>query len=190
MRFNHLFTTKAGQFILFKYVVYTLLTINIYLFSVNGTFTETIDTTAWVVVLGLFEWETRSMGSKYTNRLEPAIIALLSAFCYAVITYSAYSYFIESEWLDLSNAITWILIVLVLQYEIYSPNHYKRDGWTFINILKVALYTALFIFAVLWGVEGKALDFYDSFLWILSFFVIEMNVFNFEHHHAEQDKQL
>ena len=188
MKFNHLFTTKAGQFILFKYVVYTLLTINIYLFSVSGTFTETIDTAAWVMVLGLFEWETRSMGSKYANRLEPAVIALLSAFCYAVITYSAYSYFIESEWLDLANAITWILIVLVLQYEIYSPNHHEKDGWSFRSVLKVVLYTALFVFAVVWGVKGKALDFYDSFLWILSFFIIEMNVFNFEHRHIEKSE--
>ncbi|MBD3810382.1 MAG: hypothetical protein IE884_07775 [Sulfuricurvum sp.] len=46
MRSHRLFTTRTGQFILFKYTIYTLLAFNIYLFAMNGTFTETIDTAA------------------------------------------------------------------------------------------------------------------------------------------------
>jgi hypothetical protein len=33
---------------------------------------------------------------------------------------------------------------------------------------------------VLWGLKGDVLDFYDAFLWILCFFVVELNVLNFE----------
>jgi len=178
-------TSRTGQFILFKYTVYSLLAFNIYLFAINGTFTETIDTAAWVVILGLFEWETRSMGKTYTGKTEPLILALLSVFGYSVILYSCYSYFIEQEWLDFANALTWILVVIVLQYDVYFPRHQSRIKWVIHNLIKTLLYTGLLIFAVLWGLDGEILDFYDAFLWILSFVVIELNVFKFEHKMVE-----
>lgn len=187
MTANRLFTTRTGQFILFKYTIYTLLAFNIYLFAMNGTFTETIDTAAWVVVLGLFEWETRHLKEEQWSLVEKSVISLLSTFGYSVIVYSCYSYYVEAEWLDFANALTWILVVLALQYDIYFPGHYGKSEWTIRNIIKFALYGALFVFAVMWGLEGEALDFYDAFLWILSFFVIEMNVFNFEHRLVEED---
>lgn len=188
MKLNHrLFTTRTGQFILFKYTIYALLAINIYLFSVNGTFTETIDTAAWVVILALFEWETISLKEEYSGILEKILITLLTLAGYGVIFFSAYSYYQESEWLDLVNSITWILVILVLQYDVYFPGHYGQNEWTARNSIKIALYAALFVFAIIWGIQGEALDFYDSFLWILSFFVIEMNVFNFEHRFIEEN---
>ena len=187
MTANRLFTTKTGQFILFKYMIYALLAFNVYLFAINGTFTETIDTAAWVVILALFEWETRHLKEENWSVFEKGVISLLSIFGYSVIVYSCYSYFIETEWLDFANALTWILVVLVLQYDIYFPGHYGKSEWTARNIIKFALYGALFIFAVMWGLQGEALDFYDAFLWILSFFVIEMNIFNFEHRFVEED---
>ena len=188
MKPNHrLFTTRTGQFILFKYTIYILLAINIYLFSINGTFTETIDTAAWVIILALFEWETISLKEAYSGMFEKVAITLLTLVGYGVIFFSAYSYYQESEWLDLANSITWILVILVLQYDVYFPGHYGHNEWTARNILKIALYGSLFVFSIIWGVQGEALDFYDSFLWILSFFVIEMNVFNFEHRFVEEE---
>lgn len=188
MKLNHrLFTTRTGQFILFKYTIYALLAINIYLFSINGTFTETIDTAAWVVILALFEWETISLKEEYSGIIEKIIIALLTLLGYGVILYSAYSYYLDREWLDLANSIAWILVILVLQYDVHFPGHYGKSEWTKRNIIKFILYTALFCFAAIWGIQGEALDFYDAFLWMLSFFVIEMNVFNFEHRLVEED---
>lgn len=179
-------TSKTGQFILFKYTIYSLLAFNIYLFSINGTFTETIDTAAWVIILALFEWETRSMGKPYATKIEPAIIALLSTFGYSVILYSCYSYYLQQEWIDFANALTWILVVLVLQYDVYFPKHYSKIRWIIHNVIKTLLYTGLLVFAVMWGFEGEILDFYDAFLWILSFVVIELNVFKFEHKLKEE----
>ena len=187
MTAHRLFTTKTGQFILFKYMIYALLTFNIYLFAMNGTFTETIETAAWVVILALFEWETYHLKEEHWSVIEKGIISVLSFFGYSVVLFSCYSYFIEAEWLDFINSLTWIFVILVLQYDIYFPGHYGKSEWTARNILKFTLYGALFVFAVIWGVQGEALDFYDAFLWMLSFFVIEMNVFNFEHRFVEED---
>lgn len=187
MTAHRLFTTKTGQFILFKYMIYALLTFNIYLFAINGTFTETIETAAWVVILALFEWETYHLNEEHWSIVEKGIISVLSFFGYSVVLFSCYSYFIEAEWLDFINSLTWIFVILVLQYDIYFPGHYAKSEWTARNILKFTLYGALFTFAVIWGIQGEALDFYDAFLWILSFFVIEMNVFNFEHRFVAED---
>ena len=187
MTAHRLFTTKTGQFILFKYMIYALLTFNIYLFAINGTFTETIETAAWVVILALFEWETYHLNEEHWSFIEKGIISILSFFGYSVVLFSCYSYFIEAEWLDFINSLTWIFVILVLQYDIYFPGHYAKSEWTVRNILKFTLYGALFMFAVIWGIQGEALDFYDAFLWILSFFVIEMNVFNFEHRFVAED---
>ena len=190
MTAHRLFTTKTGQFILFKYMIYALLTFNIYLFAMNGTFTETIETAAWVVILALFEWETYHLKEEHWSFIEKGIISVLSFFGYGVVLFSCYSYFIEAEWLDFTNSLTWIFVILVLQYDIYFPGHYGKSEWTARNILKFTLYGALFTFAVIWGIQGEALDFYDAFLWILSFFVIEMNVFNFEHRFVAEDTAL
>ncbi|MBD3807047.1 hypothetical protein [Sulfuricurvum sp.] len=72
MRSHRLFTTRTGQFVLFKYTIYTLLAFNIYLFAMNGTFTETIDTAAWVAILALFEWETHHLKEEDWSCLVPS----------------------------------------------------------------------------------------------------------------------
>ena len=190
MRFTRRYlTSRTGQFILFKYTVYSLLAFNVYLYALHGTFTEMIDTAAWVVILGLFEWETGSMGKAYTGTLEPLIIGALSLFGYGVVVYSCYSYFQESEWLDFANALTWILVVLALQYDVYFPGPYHKSGWKVRNLIKGGLYAALLVFAIIWGIEGEVLDFYDAFLWMLAFVLIELNVFNFVHRLVEAKEQ-
>lgn len=189
MTFAHFLSTRTGQFVLFKYTVYALLAFNVYLYALSGTFTETIDTAAWVVILGLFEWETRSMGKiDAPGRLEQTLIALLSVFGYGVIGYSCYSYFMEHEWLDFANSLTWILVVVMLQYELYVQKRYSNTEWQVRNGIKLTLYGALLVFALIWGIEGEVLDFYDAFLWMLSFVVIELNVFNFEHRFVEDGR--
>ena len=52
---------------------------------------------------------------------------------------------------------------------------HRRRTW-----LKLLLYVGVFACAVLWGIEGALLDFYDAALWILCFFAIEMNLLRIE----------
>ena len=48
------------------------------------------------------------------------------------------------------------------------------------NAVKIGLYVALGGIAVWWGLTSDWLDFYDALLWILCFFVIELNIFKHE----------
>jgi len=80
---------------------------------------------------------------------------------------------------DVVNAGTWILIVIVLQIDVLlqirgnlTEKLYRANIY-----LKVALYLVLFAAAVYWGYLSALLDFWDALLWIIAFFFIELNLF-------------
>lgn len=83
-------------------------------------------------------------------------------------------------WLDVINAGVWLLVVLNLEIDVRLQEHGKLDGTVLriSNVSKFFIYTVLFLAAVYWGVKGDFVDFWDAFLWLLAFVLIEMNVFN------------
>lgn len=95
----------------FKYAVYALLTVNIYIFFAeewaaashrfaNGIhpgqiiegFSATIDTAAWVVLLLMFELETHVLADHHFTRRVTWGLHSLRAICYAFIVYAFYGY--------------------------------------------------------------------------------------------------
>ena len=102
---------RQKAFRAFKYTVYTLLVINVYLFFaeewaaaphrfVDGVgladviegFAASIDTAAWVVLLLMFELETDTLeDEQFTPRMTFSLHAL-RAICYAVIIFAFYGY--------------------------------------------------------------------------------------------------
>lgn len=80
---------------------------------------------------------------------------------------------------DVVNASNWILIVIILQADIWIQLRHQLDH-TIVKIfrfIKPFLYSLLFGCAIYWGINGTFLDFWDAFLWILAFAFIELNVF-------------
>ena len=94
----------------FKYAIYALLTLNVYVFFaeewaaastrfVDGVelgdiiegFAATIDTAAWVVLLLMFELETFVLTERTSKRARIAM-HVLRAVCYVVIVYAFYGY--------------------------------------------------------------------------------------------------
>jgi len=97
-------------FHVFKYAIYALLTLNVYLFfaeewaaastrfadgvevgDIIEGFAATIDTAAWVVLLLMFELETFVFTDHVTQRVRIAMHTL-RALCYVVIVYAFYGY--------------------------------------------------------------------------------------------------
>jgi hypothetical protein len=169
----------------FKRIVFTLIAINVALFFLFETFTEGLDSLAWLVLLLFFEWETRRLDSDTKQRTHRAaahagrMLAYVMIF-YSALSYSSAAYAAEHGRLDTWNSWTWITIVLLLELEVRLTHNFSRRGWWLRNALKTLLYGALFVYAALWGLEGEWLDCYDAILWILCFFVIELNVFKAE----------
>jgi len=105
---------RSRLFQLFKYTVYALLTVNIFLFfaeewaatahrftdgialdAIIEGFAASIDTAAWVVLLLMFELETSVLDdSQFTPRVTWSLHGL-RAICYTFIVYAFYGYVIK-----------------------------------------------------------------------------------------------
>ena len=80
---------------------------------------------------------------------------------------------------DVTNASNWILIVLILQAEVWMQLRHQLDH-TMVKVMrfiKAFLYSLLLGCALYWGIDGTFLDFWDALLWILAFAFIELNIF-------------
>lgn len=80
---------------------------------------------------------------------------------------------------DVVYAGTWLLVVALLEVEVYLKEHASLKGWILrtSEITKVFLYLILLGGAIFWGVRGEFLDFWDAFLWLAAFALIDLNVF-------------
>lgn len=109
---------RSRIFQFFKYTVYALLTVNIYLFfaeewaaaafrfadgvtlnEVIEAFAASIDTAAWVVLLLLFELETCVLEDKHFTPLVRWSLHGLRVFCYGFIIYAFYGYLTKLQYL-------------------------------------------------------------------------------------------
>ncbi|MDX1459519.1 MAG: hypothetical protein R3348_00490 [Xanthomonadales bacterium] len=91
---------------------------------------------------------------------------------------------------DIVNAGTWLIIVVLLELEVYLQlkdrltDRMLRTG----KYVKGFFYAILFLAAAYWGWKGDFLDFWDAFLWLVAFIFIELNVFHW-HEEAEEEKK-
>lgn len=92
-------------------------------------------------------------------------------------------------WVDLINAADWILVVIVLEVEVRLQlrGNLSDQIMAATKIIKVLLYSILFLCAGYWGFAGDFLDFWDASLWLFAFIFIELNVFEWQH---ETDQEL
>jgi hypothetical protein len=173
--------TPQAAFRLFSWTVFTLLGINVLLFFSAETFTEGLDSLAWLALLLLFELETRRVphepgGSRRHPLLHAGRNLAYLAIGWCAISYSLPGYVAAHGRLDSLNAWTWIAIVLVLELDVRFAG--QGGGWPRLRMAsKPPLYTAVLAYALLWGLYGSWLDFYDALLWILCFFTIELQLF-------------
>ena len=168
----------------FKTTVYALLAINVWLLiraAGDDQFVpyKAVDQVGWLLILAVFEWETRSPAPDAGGRRIlgwPLGTELLG---YGFAVFALANYLHDRDWLDVVNSIVWLAISWTIWLDILipvavdTPTHRRRSA------IKFVLYAATFVCAVLWGIEGALLDFYDAALWILCFFAIEMNLLRF-----------
>ncbi|MDD2699304.1 MAG: hypothetical protein PHF17_10920 [Arcobacteraceae bacterium] len=155
------------------------------LFFSNQTIAEGIDSLAWLLLLLLLEWETSQLDMDIVAKSERVLLKLgriisYIFIVYSIVIYGGESYIIENGILDFYNAIIWFIVVMILEYELFSKKLFSRRKETFLNILKFLLYFSLFVIAILWQMDGEWLDFYDAALWIICFFFIELNIVQYK----------
>ncbi|MFQ3324436.1 MAG: hypothetical protein ACI90U_002263 [Pseudomonadales bacterium] len=91
-------------------------------------------------------------------------------------------------WIDVVNAFTWVLIVIMLEIDVrIQLRKHVYKTWEFISgITKIILYCILFFAAIIWGVDGSFIDTWDASLWLVAFIFIEMDVFDWQEEIAAQ----
>lgn len=89
---------------------------------------------------------------------------------------------------DVVNAGTWILIVIVLWIDIFLQLRReltdKLYRWN--TYLKGVLYGTLIVACLYWLSLGDLMGFWDALLWILAFFFIELNLFQWHESTSEE----
>ena len=92
--------------------------------------------------------------------------------------------------IDMVNAGDWLIIVLLLEIEVFLQLKDKLTNKMMFaaKYIKGFFYLVLFICAIYWGVEGSFLDFWDAFLWLVAFIFIELNIFQW-HSETEEERE-
>jgi hypothetical protein len=173
-------TTGTGwtRFRILKCAIYALLTINLYFFFIHASLHDVLDGLGWLILLGVFEFETGDPSDDYATRWQGWLVFLAHCVAYSFILFALVSYFLDRDWLSSANSTLWLLVVLSLAYDVYAPGLYGSREWQIRNVIKFLLYLGLSGIALWWGIEGETLDFYDAGLWIVCFMVVELNVFS------------
>jgi len=83
---------------------------------------------------------------------------------------------------DIFNSGAWILVVIVLEIDIWLQLKNKLTGKVYLisKIIKTILYITLVAAAIYWGYAGSVLEFWDAFLWIVAFIFIENNLMEWQ----------
>lgn len=92
------------------------------------------------------------------------------------------------SWIDVFNSITWLLVVAVLEVDVWFQLKGELKGRLLktSTMLKFVLYAILFACALAWWYTGVFLDFSDAFLWLFAFFFIEMNMVQWQKETEEE----
>lgn len=174
--------------VVFKYTVYALLIANVgVLFRAAGADEfvpyKAVDQIGWLLILGVFEWETRqlagpglALGRRRIGRW-PVVAELLG---YGCAVFALVNYIADRNLIDIVNSVVWLAISAMIWLDILAPVDAETPVHRRRSLAKSLLYAGTFVCAVLWGVEGALLDFYDAALWIVCFFAIEMNLLRLE----------
>lgn len=131
---------SSRLFQLFKYTVYVLLAINVYLFFAEESlaarvqfplgvpledtilaFAATIDTAAWVVLLLMFELETFVLEDRHFNPLVSWSLQGVRIICYGIIVYAFYGYVINLTFINQAVPYTGLVDICAL----------VADGWSY-----------------------------------------------------------
>lgn len=85
-------------------------------------------------------------------------------------------------WVDISNAYVWILVVLLIELEVYlqEADRFRSHLLTQVRRIKTTLYLVLFLNAGIWFYTGYPIYTWDALLWIVGFWAIELNLANRE----------
>jgi hypothetical protein len=158
----------------FKAGVLALLVLNTGIYLASGSFSEGLDSIAWLTLLALFEAET-GFGRILRTGQAVAVVHAIRIVCVAAIGIAAAGFLYNGEWLDAANSALWIAVVVLLEVGVRRPAAVAAQRARF-TAAAATLYAGLAAVAFVWLWRGEWFDAYDAALWLVGFATIEMNV--------------
>ncbi len=91
-------------------------------------------------------------------------------------------------WVDICNSFVWIFVVLLIEIEIWmqSKDRFGSEVLGVVRQLKTFLYIVLIANAIIWLATGYYIYSWDAFLWVFGFWVIELNLAEWERDRLEE----
>lgn len=144
----------------------------------------------WAYAIDLDEYEILTAANCLILSSASAFIQLPDMA--AVVDQAGFTEIVRLAWVDVINAGVWLLVVLILEFDVRMQERNQLDGVAlrFSSASKYALYSTLFLAAVYWGFKGDFVDFWDAFLWLVAFIFIELNVFDWRQESIEEQQAL
>jgi hypothetical protein len=164
----------------YRAALYALLLANAFYFAWAGTSSEALDAVAWLLLLVLFDVETRRPGW-FVQRQRRALLRFLRLLAAAAVIAAMLGYTVEDDVLDTVNSVLWIAVVIVLEAEVRFPEVVSKARIAF-TASAALLYGGLAVLVVLWAADRLWFDAYDALLWLIAFATLELNVIKAPRH--------
>jgi hypothetical protein len=158
----------------FKAAIFALLVLNTGTYLLSGTFSEGVDSIAWLALLALFELETGS-GRPLPARAAIAAVHGIRFAALAAVGLAAAGFLYNEEWLDSANSLLWIAVVVLLEWGVRRPAALAAHRAWYTGAA-AGLYAGLGALVFVWLWQGEWFAAYDAVLWLVAFLTIEMNV--------------
>lgn len=158
-------------------MIVLLLTVDAVAYAMSDRPSTAIDAFAWLILLLLFEWETRLTGRWSGNWLATSI-QTVRAVAILGIGIATFAFLEEDAWLDVMNSALWIGVVVLLECEVRFPLLVCLRPRLFAALSRI-LYGGLAALVLTWAWRREWLDAYDALIWLIAFAIIEMDVLRF-----------
>ncbi|MFT5132852.1 MAG: hypothetical protein ACI9SC_001320 [Gammaproteobacteria bacterium] len=90
--------------------------------------------------------------------------------------------------LDICNSFVWLLVIALIEIEVLlqSADRFASRWLNPVRQVKTLFYLVLIANGVMWGITGYYIYAWDAFLWIFGFWVIELNMAEWEQDRLEE----
>ena len=91
-------------------------------------------------------------------------------------------------WLDISNSYAWLIVVFLIEMEVWlqAADRFGSRTLKLVRQAKTGFYGVLLLNVVIWGAGAYILYAYDSLLWIVGFWAIELNLAEWEQERVQE----
>ena len=113
--------------------------------------------------------------------ISQAVVSLVRNSLIAVIGWVLLRYFLDNQWLDVTNSALWFVMIILFELKMRWPTIVQKYQPVY-NVTNMAVLAGLGIVALIWLLDSAWLDAFDAVLWLVALVVIDLDVFKLEEH--------